>query len=241
MTSIWGFLVQTLTVSLAAALLLAVKELLSDKLSPRWQYGVWSVLALRILLPVSMGRNVLLPIPLWVETWKATAEKALHSAYADVYTPISIRWPIPLLRSRPQSVTDWLFAVYAAGVVISLLWYLVSYLRLRLALRRGSPVSEATQTRLQSVCARYALRPCRAVTVMGLPSAFVCGVLRPVLALPAEAETDAKVLLHELLHLRHHDALQSAVWCVLRSLHWCNPFLQYIFNRIGNDMEALCD
>lgn len=241
MTNIWGFLVQTLTVSLVAALLLAVKELLSDKLSPRWQYGVWSVLALRILLPVSMGRNVLLPVPLWVETWKAMAEKALHSAYADVYTPISIGWPIPMLSSRPRSVTDWLFGVYAAGVVISLLWYLVSYLRLRLVLRRGSPVPEATQTRLQSVCARYALHPCHTVTVSGLPSAFVCGVLRPVLVLPADAETDDKVLLHELLHLKHHDALQSVVWCVLRSLHWCNPFLQFVFNRIGNDMESLCD
>ncbi|MEG2138428.1 MAG: M56 family metallopeptidase, partial [Oscillospiraceae bacterium] len=241
MTNIWEFLVQTLTVSLVAALLLAVKELLADKLSPRWQYGVWSVLALRILLPVSMGRNVLLPVPLWVETWKAMAEKTLHSAYADIYTPLSIRWPIPWMEGAPQSLTDWLFAVYAAGVAGSLLWYLVSYLRLRRVLRRGSPVSEPVQASIQSVCARYALRPCRAVAVDGLPSAFVCGVLHPVLVLPADTETDEKVLLHELLHLKHHDALQSAVWCVLRSLHWCNPLMQLVFNRIGNDMESLCD
>ncbi len=241
MTTIWGFLVQTLTVSLVAALLLVVKELLADKLSPRWQYGVWGVLALRILLPVSMGRNVLLPVPLWMETLKGMAEKALHSAYANVYTPISIRWPLPILESRPQSVTDWLFVLYAVGVAVSLLWYLLSYLRLRLLLRRGNAVSEAAQARLQSVCTRYALRPCHAVTVSGLPSAFVCGVFRPVLVLPADIHTDEKVLLHELLHLKHHDALQSVLWCILRSLHWCNPWMQYIFNRIGNDMESLCD
>lgn len=241
MTTIWGFLVQTITVSLVAALLLVVKELLADKLSPRWQYGIWGVLALRIVLPVSMARSVILPVPLWVEMWKGMVEKNLHSAYAAVYTPTSIQWPIPILNNRSQSITDWLFVIYTAGVVAVLLWYLVSYLRLRLILHRGSPVLEATQAKIQSVCETYSLRPCPAVAVKGLPSAFVCGVLHPMLVLPADTETDDKVLLHELLHLKHHDALQSVGWCILRAVHWCNPFLQYIFNRIGNDMESLCD
>lgn len=122
-----------------------------------------------------------------------------------------------------------------------LLWYLVSYLRLRFILNQGSPVSTATQAKIQSVCETYSLRVCPAVAVNGLPSAFVCGVRHPVLVLPADTETDDKVLLHELLHLKHHDGLQSVGWCILRALHWCNPFLQYIFNRIGNDMESLCD
>ena len=30
-------------------------------------------------------------------------------------------------------------------------------------------------------------------------------------------------------------------WCILRSFHWCNPFLQIVFSRIANDMESLCD
>ena len=38
MRNIWDLLLQTGTVSLAAGLILAVKELLRDKLSPRWQY-----------------------------------------------------------------------------------------------------------------------------------------------------------------------------------------------------------
>lgn len=106
MTNIWGFLVQTLTASLVAALLLVVKELLADKLSPRWQYGVWSVLALRILLPVSMVRNGLLPIPLWVETWKGAAERTLNSAYTARYAAVSVCWPFPMIVGRPRSITD---------------------------------------------------------------------------------------------------------------------------------------
>ena len=62
MESIWSFLLQTLSVSVAAAVLLLLKYLLQDKLSPRWQYGIWGVLALRILLPAGTARQVLLPL-----------------------------------------------------------------------------------------------------------------------------------------------------------------------------------
>ena len=58
MTNIWGFAYQSLSVSLAAAVLLIVKWALKDKLSPRWQYGVWAVLALRALIPASLRRGI---------------------------------------------------------------------------------------------------------------------------------------------------------------------------------------
>ena len=51
MTDLWGFLLQTLTVSGAAALLLAVKAVFRDKLSPRWQAAAWGVLGLVLLVP----------------------------------------------------------------------------------------------------------------------------------------------------------------------------------------------
>ena len=70
MYSLWAFLLQTGTVSLLAALLLAVKRLLRDQLSPRWQYGVWAVLALAVLWPAGTRHWLLFPLPLWVETAK---------------------------------------------------------------------------------------------------------------------------------------------------------------------------
>lgn len=242
MTDIWAFLLQTLSVSLVAALLMVVKWLLGDKLSPRWQYGVWSVLSLRIVLPVwTTGKYTLLPLPLWLETVKGVVENSLNSVYSSAYAPIRIRFPVPWVGGMPKSTTDWIFAMYAAGVLAVLLWYMVSYGRLRLLLRHGSSVSEKQQIQIDTVCEQYGLRPCRAVTVAGLPSAFVCGVVHPVLAIPAAMEIDDKVLLHELLHLRYFDAAQSVVWSAFRAIHWCNPFLQCVFNRIGNDMEQLCD
>lgn len=65
MTNLWGFLLQTSYITLVGGLLLLVKWLLRDKLPPRWQYLVWVILAVRIVIPVNTtGNIVLLPLPL---------------------------------------------------------------------------------------------------------------------------------------------------------------------------------
>ena len=240
MSNIWEFLYQTLSVSLAAAVLLAVKWLLRDKLSPRWQYAVWGVLALRALIPASLGRSLVPQLALWTETAKSAAELGLDSAFTGPFELMSIAAPVPLADGLPRSLTDWLFALYAAGVLAALVWYAYRYARLRALLWRGRE-DAAVRAAVDAAAEKYGLKPCRAVSVPGLKGAFVCGVIRPVLAVPEGEIPDGKVILHELLHLKYLDAAQNIFWCVLRALHWCNPFLQYVFNRVGNDMEALCD
>lgn len=241
MGNIWEFLYQTLNVSLAAALLLLVKWLLHDKLPPRWQYGVWVILALRVLLPAATSRGLVPSLALWLETAKSAAEMRLASAYSGAFEVIGLESAFPWIDAAPVSVTDWLFVLYAAGVLATVLRYAAQYWRLRRLLRRGEPVCAATEAAIAAVAEEHGLRKCRAVAVPGLKSAFVCGVFRPVLAVPEGETPDRKILLHELLHLRYFDALQNALWSLMRALHWCNPFMQYVFDRIGNDMESLCD
>lgn len=241
MVHIWHVLLQTLAVSLVAAFLLVIKALLHDKLSPRWQYGIWSLLALRILLPVDTTKNLLFPLPLWVELIKSQVELFLDSAYCSMYSVPSAATVLPLISRSPQSVTDWLFVLYCAGIVMFLGWYLLSYVRLRLVLLRAVPAQLSTLQCIQHVCDTYQLNTCRAVEVQGLSSAFICGVFRPVLVLPAACPVDEKILLHELLHFKYLDNLQTIFWCVMRCLHWCNPFMHVVIHRIENDMESLCD
>ena len=62
MTNLWGVLLQTCSVSLVAGLLLGLKRVWKQTLSPRWQSALWGILAVRILFPVTMtGKLLLLP------------------------------------------------------------------------------------------------------------------------------------------------------------------------------------
>ncbi len=199
------------------------------------------ILALRVLLPAATSRGLIPSLALWLETAKSAAEMRLASAYSGAFEVIGLESSFPWIDAAPVSVTDWLFVLYAAGVLATVLRYAAQYLRLRRLLRRGEPVCAATEAAIAAVAEEHGLRKCRAVAVPGLTSAFVCGVFRPVLAVPEGETPDRKILLHELLHLRYFDALQNALWSLMRALHWCNPFMQYVFDRIGNDMESLCD
>ncbi len=241
MNNIWSFLVQTLSVSVVALLLLFIKGIMADKLSPRWQYSIWCLLALRIVIPVASNQNIFLPVPVWVEMLKTWVESNLSSSYSSVFSVSRTSMVIPFITKAPESVTDWLMIIYIIGIAVTLIKYVTSYVKLRKILKNGSEISGENVGQLNTVKLKYNLKGCKAVEVEGLTTAFVCGFFKPVLAIPKGTILDEKIVLHELLHLKYKDNLQNIFWCILRSLHWCNPLLQYAFNRIGNDIESLCD
>ena len=232
MRDLWGFFLQTLTASGAAVLLLAAKGLFRDKLPPQWQFSVWGLLGVVLVVPAGLwGRYVLVDWPWLVETVK--------TLLTGDYGLTRVTAPIPLLPAQlPQTPAQWLFCLYLAGVLGSLGRYGCAYIRLRAALRQGIP---AKQEQVERVAAQYGLPVCRTIEVSGIPSALVCGVLHPVLVLPAGQDVDDKVLLHELLHLKQRDTLWGMVICVFRCIHWCNPLLQYCAGRAANDLESRCD
>ena len=245
MVNLWSVLAQTLALSVTAAVLLAAKRLFLDKLSPRGQYGVWAILALRALLPAGLlGRTLVPGGRVVLEAARLQVELPLSSVLTDPYGVTEVLAPVPLFPRglpAPGSITDVLFYVYAAGVLLLTLWFFLSYARLRAAIRRGLSPAPEVLAQVEGVAARYGLTaPRRVVVLPGLESAFVCGPLRPVLALP-DRPVDDKVLLHELLHLRHGDVWAGVGVCALRCLHWCNPLIWYCCDRIQNDCEALCD
>lgn len=132
MRNIWGFLIQTLEVSLLAILLLILKHLLKDKLSPRWQYGIWSILILSILLPAGLFGTYLIPLlDVFIEAVKTICESHLHSSYTQAYVAVINTSVFPYFTSFPSSITDVLFMIYAAGILSGMIKYLKDYLSLK--------------------------------------------------------------------------------------------------------------
>lgn len=233
MFDLWGFLLQTLTASGVALLLLAIKALFKDKLPPKWHFTVWGVLGVILLIPAGRnGRYTLIH-------WQVVVE--LIKGAVGEYGFSRVRFPIPMITGVPNTIIEWLFVLYVIGVVVNLAKYVVSYVRLRSALSKGQPASTEIIARVKSIAAQLKMKPCRVISVDGLPSAFVCGVLRPVLAVPANEDIDDKILLHELLHLKSRDTVWSILICALRCLHWCNPLIVYCADCTTNDMETRCD
>ena len=89
MFDIWGFLLQTLTASGVAVLLLVIKALFKDKLPPKWHFAVWGVLGIMILVPAGLnGRYTLIHWQLVVEVIKSWFED---------YSFTQVLFPVPIM------------------------------------------------------------------------------------------------------------------------------------------------
>ena len=233
MFDIWSFLLQTLTVSGVAALILLIKALFKDKLPPKWQFAVWSVLGLMMLIPAGLfGRYALF-------RWQIPIE--IIKSWFGVYSFTKVLFPIPIIKGMPQTIADWLFVIYVLGILVFIAKYIISYFKLKRALKLGFAPSEEKMARIGAIATDHNIKLCKVIEVADLPSAFVCGVIHPVLVIPAGNDIDEKIILHELFHLKNRDTLWSVIISALRCLHWCNLLMVYCANRALNDMESRCD
>ena len=128
------------------------------------------------------------------------------------------------------------------GAVLWAAWFVVSAARLSLRVRDGVPVEGARRTAIEALAKQQRLpMPRWIVECRWARTPFVVGVVRPALVLPMGWALDGKVVLHELLHLKYRDVWAGWLTTALRCLHWCNPFLWFVFDKMGNDRESLCD
>lgn len=234
MTDVWSLLLQTITATAAAGVILLIKRIFRDKLTPLWQFSVWSVLGAVLFIPAGIsGHSVFF-------NWMNITE-FLKTYFLGEYTLSRVYAFFPLIPTKtPENIFDILFIVYFAGVLFFLIKYTVSYIRLRLALRKAKELTKEELSYIKETAEEYSLPLCRCVKSEGISSPFICGIFSPVLVLP-DKKTDKKIILHELLHLKHKDVLWGIIISVFRSIHWCNPLLWFVFNKINNDIEELCD
>ena len=128
MFDIWGFLLQTLSVSGVAALILVVKALFKDKLPPKWQFAVWGVLGLTMLIPAGIGGRYTL------FRWQLVVE-VIKSWFGE-YSFTQIWFPLPIITKMPTTIAEWIFAAYTVGILAHIIKYVISYLNLKKTIKK---------------------------------------------------------------------------------------------------------
>lgn len=222
--SIWQIVEYSLVVSVVALLLLGMKRLFHDKLDARWHYLIWTVLGVRMVVPLSMEwlKSPLslfeaIPVNYWTKLWALKAERAGVSALLQ-----DILW------------------VYLAGVLVLAGYYLIVALVMRIKVLRLKHASQELQESVAAIAEKYDLKPCKRIRVGERVMPCVCGLIWPVLVLPKQGVAE-EVIVHELLHKKHGDVLINYLLHLVRVFNWFNPLIWYVSAVILNDSEALCD
>lgn len=238
-------------------LLLLVKRLFKNILTSRMQYNLWLLLLGALAVPFLPFRLTGFPqILSWITS--------LHNSHLpDTYLTMSgvsggtvnenIDWMNDFtlsVNSRAPSVAGYiLLGIWLTGIFAMILLVIKSSLRLRHLRQSALPLQNAKVHRLYQQCLKE-VKIKRSIPVYStafLKSPIIVGFLRPCIYLPIHLISDYKesdmryMLLHELQHYRHKDAVVSFWMNLAGVIYWFNPFVWYSLKEMRNDREVACD
>jgi uncharacterized protein (TIGR03435 family) len=203
-----------------------------------------------LILPVAsmVAPTVHVPVPTAVQTAIAPldvtpanevapmAASATASAEATSNTAGS-SWP---------SIVTIVFAVWIAGVVVSLVPVVVGLWQVRTLRRSGLPWIDG-RARVQALATDARIR--RRVDVLlheALPGPMTCGLSHPAIVLPVDAQAWAqedlrRAVVHELEHVRRCDWISHCFARVVTACYWFHPIVWMAWRQLSLEAERACD
>ena|GEM_PF-1860568 len=140
------------------------------------------------------------------------------------------------------------FLLWFSGLVVLLLRLRRHYHFARRIVRRGTVCTDedVCEVRDHLAAAHHRLERVRILISPELGIPFSCGIVRPVVVLPAESTSwdraqKKSVLLHEFAHLRRRDHLFHFLSEIARAFYWFNPLVWFVAGRTAIDRERACD
>ncbi|MBR4393904.1 MAG: right-handed parallel beta-helix repeat-containing protein [Oscillospiraceae bacterium] len=264
-------LVLTLSGSVLALLLLALRYLILRKMPSTVYYYAWLLVLLRFVLPlpglipmvavtpisapesaavVSVSpsapeENTVVPMPL-VPAAVSPAQEDPDAVSEESSSTVPIQAETTVTNTGKSFSIDWKspafwLALWAAGAVVTFGLTVFSYLRFSASLRNRLQIPD------RSTQALYTSLPGRKPSLYScraLKTPLMCGVLHPRIILPARPTNEellTNILRHELMHYHRRDTLYKWIAVAILSLHWFNPLSWLIRREISRSCELSCD
>jgi len=143
----------------------------------------------------------------------------------------------------------WIVAVWAIGVCLLSLRFLLSWSSV-LSLRRSGEVvaDSALLSRFDAIAKRLRIsRPVQILVSTQAKVPMVIGCLKPVVLLPAgllsglDARQLEAIIAHELAHIRRHDYLINLVQNLVETVFFFHPAVWWTSVQVRRDRENCCD
>ncbi len=259
------FLSMSVSGGLLILALLLGKRFLKDKLSRQWQYYIWLVVILRLLLPFGSETNLL------GKTYEAVDQAITRAAPLPAQLPQNMpeNLPAPAVRSgqniengntsaeetstfRPLQdmgalLTEHVWLIWLVAAAGLLMRKVTIYQGFTRYIKAGvTPVSDMEMLDRLSVIAEEAgvKKPVELYVNPLISSPLLTGFFRPCIVLPGTeyGETEFRyIVLHELIHYKRRDMFYKWLVQLTVCLHWFNPLVHLMSREITKACEFSCD
>ena len=251
------FLLCNVFISGIVGILLIAKWVFRNNLSSRMQYNLWLLLLGLLAVPFIPFRLISFP---QIFSWLSSVRNS-SASHADVGannvmdTGLSgtTNWmndfALSVNKDTPSVTGYILLGIWIVGMLAMMILVIKSSLRLRTIKRSALPLQNPEVRRLYNKCLNE-MKITRNIPVYStafLKSPIIVGFLKPCIYLPIHLisdyhESDMRyMLLHELQHYRHKDAIANYLMNFAGVLYWFNPFVWFALRKMRNDREVACD
>lgn len=231
-----GLFLSVLNMSLTASyvILFVIFVRLLLKGAPKFiSYALWSVVAIRLVLPFSF-ESVFSFFPWSTNTAPFSGDvfgeqsPQLQSGIgaADTFVRNVFSSPAAGTSMNPWQLFLGIGAyIWVAGMIAWLGYSLISVLSLKSQLKDSQLLEQ------------------NIYKANNLKTPFVLGFISPKIYLPTglSDEDRAYILLHEQTHIRRKDPVIKLAAFLILTLHWFNPLVWIAFRLMETDMELSCD
>ena len=244
MSDLSGLFTTILNMSITATYVAAgviLVRLFLRKAPKIFSYALWTVVLFRLICPLSFTSAVSFLGLLNINPQNAAGvleyvphnigfmpEPTVQSGIGSLDSAVNSSLPAaaPIASVNPMQIwIDVLSLIWLAGIIILILYSVLSYVKIKRQLMTATLVKDNIYESDQ------------------IGTAFVCGFVHPKIYVPlGVADADLSYILeHERTHIRRRDYLIKPLAFFAIILHWFNPIMWLSFALMSRDMEMSCD
>ncbi|MDA1666886.1 M56 family metallopeptidase [Bacillus cereus] len=264
----FDWLIETsLMASILVGFILCIKVLFRNKLTPRWQYMLWIVLMIRLLLPWSPDSSYSIYSLL---SYSSSVSEVIPKNMPATENIVNIESDRKVeLESNPKMVTKtsepevevssekqttfslYKLALYVwlAGVIILAAITFLTNRRLYSYIKKQPDITDEQVITVFDRC-KQSMKVKKAVSLRlagKIASPTVFSFFRPKVLLSKKhmkvlnEQQLQYVFYHELAHIKRKDVAVNWIMYSLILLNWFNPILWYAYFCMREDQELACD
>lgn len=249
----------SLSGSILALSIFALKPLIRHKLSKSVQYFIWIIVLFRFIIPFSFEGSVMNelfyndkihPVTGAQTTSKPNVDDGRITTYLSGVTEFQDNITDDVSDGKDDPVAKlkelfdrYVLLIWFLGIIVVLMVNLTGYIRfikcVKSTNRRGSDEQNAVLAHMLN--GRYNLKLYYNSFVT---TPMLVGLIKPCIIIPDTGFTEKQlknILRHEVSHLKHFDIAVKWLTMIAVSIHWFNPFIYLIRKEINNICELACD
>ena len=260
------FLSMSFSGGLLILALLLGKRFLKDRISRQWQYYIWLVVVLRLLLPFGPEVNLLgktyqavdqaitlgVPLPTQQSASNVSGDilvpaVGLEQNHENVNGPAEDLTIVHPLQDIWELMTNHVWLIWLVPALGLLIRRITIYQGFTRYVKAGlTPVTDLEALDRLSVTAEQAgvQKPVELCVNPLISSPLLIGFFRPCIVLPGAdiPEQDFQyTVLHELIHCRRRDMFYKWLVQITVCLHWFNPLVYLMSREVTRACEFSCD